>query len=88
MRMLLDVSLGVWWLFQRVLQGGQGAWGALRGFVFEGYLIGWVVCISRVFFFGSNIDCFLLLLLAFRWSNGSSTEGDSQALTRIVLKLT
>ena len=35
----------------------------------EGYLIGWIVCISRVLLFHSHINCSLLLLLAFRCSN-------------------
>ena len=48
----------------------RGAWRALRRLVIERYLIGWIVCISRVFLFGSHIHCSLLLLPAFKYSNG------------------
>ena len=44
----------------------RGAWCALKRFVIEEYLMGWIVCTSRVFLFGSHIQCFLLLRLAFR----------------------
>ena len=42
------------------------AWRTLRRLVIEGYLIGWILFISRVFLFNSRIHCSLLLLLAFR----------------------
>ena len=42
--------------------------------------------ISRIYLFGSHVHCFFLLLLlfAFRSSNGESTEGNSQALQGII----
>ena len=50
----------------------------------EGYLTGGFVSISTIFFFGSHIHRFLLplLLFAFRFSNGKSSEGRSQAHLR------
>ena len=50
----------------------RGAWRALSSFVIEGYLIGSIVFISRVFLFDSHVHCslFLLLVFAFRSSNG------------------
>ena len=74
---------GCWRGYCRVI---RGAWCALNRFVIEGYLVGWFVSISRTRFFDSHVNCFLLLLLlfAFRSSNGESTEGSSQALQGIV----
>ena len=44
-------------------------WCALRRLVIQGYLIEWIVFTSRVFLLGAHIHCFLLLRLAFRYSN-------------------
>ena len=48
----------------------RGAGCALRRFVLEWYFVNWIM--SRVYSFGSHIHCFFLLLLlfAFRWSDG------------------
>ena len=48
--------------------------------------IRWFSSISWIYLFGSHVNCFLLLLLlfAFRSSNGESTEGSSQALQGII----
>ena len=64
----------------------RGARRALDRSVIEWYLIGWLVSISRIFLFDSHIHCFLLLLLlfAFRSSNGKSTEGRFKAVPKIV----
>ena len=45
---------------------------ALSRCVIEGYLIVWIVFISRVFLFDSHLHCLLLFLplFAFRSSNG------------------
>ena len=78
---------GCWRGYCRVIRVARRA---LSRFVIEGYLIAWFVFISGVLLFDSHIHCFLLLLLlfAFRSSNGKATKGSSQALQGIVPKPT
>ena len=74
---------GCWRGYCRVVTGAQRA---LSRLVIEGYLIGLMLFIFRVFLFTSHIPRFLLLLLLFAFgsSKGKSTEGRSQALQRII----
>ena len=74
---------GCWSGYCREIRGARSA---LLRCVLEGRLVEWSISISRVYLFGSHIQCLLLLLLlfAFRSSHGWTTEGSSLAFQRII----